>query len=185
MKPDEFNQFKNRLFVMYPGLQAWLHEHSPDMIETMQSWCRRLERYTAAECYGVLAAWEKSNDSPFKAYERDQLPAIVASIINKQRDAEAKRRETQSNRTQYEGTRQERAERMSSGTVLDSEMRKAVELGQPIHKRFLDGEITRDEYERQRDAIIDRCLGGKDEFEQIGGEGQATERSLVGGLADG
>lgn len=159
MTSEEFNTFKNRLFVMYPSVNDWLTKNSPDVLETMRSWFRRLERYTLLECFSVLEGWEQSNSDPFKAYERDQLPSIVASVIDKQRSKRAEREKNALDLAAYESAKRGRVGRVEQSGLLDSGMRRAVELGVPIHRRFLDGELTPGEYQTQLDAVINRELG--------------------------
>jgi hypothetical protein len=160
MSDDQFKIFIKRLFAMYPGLHAWLKDNSPDTAETLRSWRRRLSRYTLKECLGVLSQWEQSNREPFAAYQRDQVPSVVASVIAKQRDKSAKLRQQAGQRLEYNRSRDNRSEasKVASAGVMDSEMRRARDLGIPIHKKFKAGEITWDEYVTQRDKMLSEVL---------------------------
>ena len=164
MTLEEFNKLRELLWIEYPSLGEWIETKSPDPVKTLQSWFRRLEKYTLAECYGVLAVWERSNSAPFAAYERDQVPAIIGSVIDKQKDREAKAEREQRERQEREietnhylnvrRRNQRNAASIGNGTAMDSEMAQAVARCKPHHQRAKDGKITFAEYEAIRDGVL-------------------------------
>lgn len=159
MTDSEFLGWTKRLFVEYPSVWEWIQKNSPDPKGTQAHWRQQLRDYSAAECHAVLDAWATTSQHPFAAYERDKLPMIVRSVIDKRRDKQRKRERLAEQRREYEGVRRGGDPRQPTPTVLDSPMQAAVVECIPLHKRFLAGEIGEYEYERFRDAIIDRHLG--------------------------
>lgn len=165
MTDTEFSAWAKRLFIAYPSLWEWLQRNSPDHQETQRLWREQLRDYSAEECNAVLDEWQSGTRLPFEAYERDKVVLVVRSVIDKKRDKVRKAREQAERAKYYRETRERnaQAEPVGTSTLLDSEMRQAVIECVPIHRAYLDGEITRENYEAQRDVIIDKLLAPKGE----------------------
>ena len=152
MTSEEYDTFSHRLFVQFPSLTEWLERNSPAPQETHDLWEETLRPFRLDECLGVLAAWQQSSSAPFAAHERDQVAAIVASCVRKQREKHAKKHEQDSMRLAVEFNRRGGAYDVLRGDVG---MLEAFNKLQPLHKQMLDGEMSREDYE----AIEHETLG--------------------------
>ena len=152
MTNDEYNVWAKRLFVCFPSLEDWLQK-TTSPIETQKVWRRCLEPYSLAECMQVVDEWSTGAREPFAAYERDHVHLRVRARIEQDRDKQRRRDDTQQLVSPY-GRRGQQGSPVSLMSTMDGSTRAAVEEGGKQHKRLLDGEIDRFEYEQLREAIL-------------------------------
>lgn len=166
MTNEEFTTWSRKLFIAYPSLWEWLERNSPDTTATLEAWRDKLRSYTFDECIGVLSGWDRCSQHPFAAYERDQVPAIVRSVIDKQRDKARKREEQAAIAQDYREQRRRTDGRLDNAaghfSIMDSEMQAAYEEGIPLQKQLDEGEITKEEYRVRRAEIIEKHLGASE-----------------------
>lgn len=156
MTNDEFAKFATRLFISFPSLWEWLQSNSPDPKATQEVWRETLRPYTLAECLGVVSSWTSGKLDAFKAYERDQVHLMIRSICEASRDKVRKRKEMTDANRPYHDKRKATTEggQIGIGSFMDCAMVAAVKEGAIHHKRMLDGEITKSEYETLREEIL-------------------------------
>lgn len=156
MTNEEFVNFAKTLFVAFPSLWEWLQSNSPDPKATQEVWRETLRPYTLAECHVVLSSWTSGKLESFKAYERDQVHLMIRAICEASRDRQRKKQhQSEANRPYHDKRKATmQGEHVSTGSIMDSAMVAAVKEGAIQHKRLLDGEITRFEYETLREEIL-------------------------------
>lgn len=162
MNDQEFKQFTQRLFVQYPSLCGWLKNNSPDPAGTLKHWQRVLASCTLEECLNVLDGWEQTTEDPFGFNTRDKAANLIRSVLENRRDkerAKARQRKIAEEYKQKRGHPTTVNGPLPIGRHFDSAMWEAVEECKPLHQRHLTGELTRYEYETQRDEIIEKHLG--------------------------
>ena len=145
MTSTEFATFTRQLFIQYPSLSEWLLRSSPDPDATTAMWHETLSRYSLGECMAVLAYWRKAGQTPFNAYERDQVAIIIRSVIATNRDRLRKREEA-AERVEAKRYARRGATPFTALNV-DATMLAVYSKLRPLHRQMLDGEITRAEYE--------------------------------------
>lgn len=153
MTPEEFNVWRKQMFVQYPNVHEWLQDKSPDPPATMRHWCAVLERYTFDECMAVLDEWARIGNEPFKAYEREQIPFLVRSTAQRTRDREAKKQQLAIERHYRNAGRGESLADNLAEQFNRLGLKEAILELVPKHKQFLDGELSKEEYQRKLEAV--------------------------------
>lgn len=153
MNRDEFNTFTQRLFVQYPATWSWLKANSPDVSGTLESWFRRLGRFSLSDCLNVLETWEASNSEPWKAYDRENVPAVIASVIAKRESDAAKREATDQIAREANAARQRRGS-FDLTASFDSGMLQAYKELKPLWDQVCEGELSDSEYQEKKRVIL-------------------------------
>ena len=165
MDEEEFNVFQNRLFATYPATLAWLQDNSPDAAETLRSWHRRLKKYSLSDCLEVLANWEERNSEPWKAYDRENVPAVIASVIAKKYSDQFRRE--QARQMVEESARARNGRREATGFDLtasfDSQMLAAFNELKPAWDSHCKGELSAADYEEKKDRVLSERLAVRGE----------------------
>lgn len=159
MTNEEFAEFANRLFIAYPSLCEWLNRSSPDPIATQTLWRDTLRKCSLEECDAVLQKWQDSGQTPFEAYRRDQVAAIIRSVIFKDRDR-AKAQWTSWNEAflrRKQRRKNDEPQTLAMATSILAEDRGCLSAYQallPYRRELLAGTLAADAYE----AIAERIL---------------------------
>lgn len=151
MTDDEGKDFIRRLVIAFPAVDEIAKFNSPDLGATHRSWLKTLSRCTLAECDEVLDFWIASDYTPDKTDLRLPAHAIRATVMRKRdREQSQKRAEEDAQRARRRrGTFQEGINKRLGGDAVASVVRL-----RPIHKRMLDGEISRGEYQAVLEAEL-------------------------------
>ena len=150
MNQQEFDEWKDDFFVQYPSVWEWLLKNSPEPRKTLAVWFESLESYSLAECQQVLKDWRQSGAKAFEAYDRDNIPVVVRSTIERKRQKAAEQERTATERYYRKQGRGEGIVKRLEGLGL----RKAFERLRPFHKKLLDGELSPSEYEAAKSSIL-------------------------------
>ena len=152
MTDQEFERFVKRLFVSFPDLYEWLHNNSPDPLETQVVWFETLKTCSSEECLHVLSDWIEGRRPVFKAYERGQVALLIRQSVYFDRDKLAKRMDCHSKTADYAKTKRgEYRSAMEGVPGLGEIFRKGCELRQ----RMVDGEITEEQMRQEQWRLID------------------------------
>lgn len=167
MTPTEFKSWSERLFVAFPSLYEWLTRNSPNAGATLTLWRESLEGYSLEECDSVLRDWQTGIEVPFAAYDRDKLPLIVRSVVDKRRDKQRAQREQRERLEAYQGKRRGAMGGAESKIMTDPIYIRAREIMQPHYDARERGEITLDEYKRRFDETWDKLRAEEIEAEGL------------------
>lgn len=154
MSNAEWTAFTTRLFVEYPSLYTRL-ERTIDMEATLKHWRTKLSRFEACELNAVLDFWDRTNASPWDSFAVEQAVSVIANVATKARDRRTAKVEVEHIREagRKPRTMQDGAQ-VSAYDSFDSPMAAAYSKLRPIHKRFLDGEISHAEYFLAKDEAL-------------------------------
>ena len=153
MTEQEFSQWGTTFFARFPSVNEWLLRSSPEPAETLKYWRKILEPYTLEECSAVLDLWAGNGSKAFAAYDRDNIPLVVKSTIDKQRQKRIDREQVDRER-HYRRLGRSGDEAVAIVSTLDRlELKPAFLRLRPIHQKMLDGEITEAEYEQLKENI--------------------------------
>ena len=168
MTEVDFQTFAKRLFVQFPSLYEWLQRSSPDPVETQRLWRRTLANYSLADCLSVLDFWSESGQVPFAAYERDQVPQIIRSVIAKRHDAAAKKREQEAEASRRFDRGRNRDEGFKISFGGDTGCLSAFYELDPIYKAWKADKIDEYEYRERETEILERHIDLKPKREISG-----------------
>lgn len=168
MTDTQFDKFLSRLLIQFPSLNEWVERHSPDPVETKKLWRQTLSQCELAECLWVLSKWADGGLTPFAAYERDQVAVIIRSVVSRERGRVAAKREQAQIRLAKRaahGVKQvSGVDTVNQSSLMDGGMRSVYESMRPVHRRMLDGEISKIEYASIFDKAWD-AMRAKEESE--------------------
>lgn len=166
MSNDEFTTWARRLFVAFPSLWDWLQSNSPDPKETQAIWRQALLPYTAAECQSVVDRWSTGALEPFAAYERDKVHLLVRAVVEGDRSKAERRRRKAENQDYWLDEMARRRSVMGGERVGGAIVAALTDAGgglsslyeelRPHHRKFLDGEIDADDYDRIKQDVLAR-----------------------------
>ena len=154
MTEQEFSQWGTTFFARFPSVNEWLLRSSPEPAETLKYWRKILEPYALEECNAVLEGWAANGSKAFAAYDRDNIPLVVKSTIDKQRQKRIDREQVDRER-HYRRLGRSGDEAVAIVSTLDRlELKPAFLRLRPINQKMLDGEITEAEYEQMKENIL-------------------------------
>ena len=156
MSDADWAKFVTRLFVEYPSLHERLKRSAVDYVATIEHWRRKLSRFEASELNAVLDFWDTTQASPWDSFAVEQAVTIIANVASKARDRRSAKVEVEHIREagRKPRTMQDGAQ-VSAYDSFDSPMAAAYSKLRPIHKRFLDGEISHAEYFLAKDEALE------------------------------
>ena len=149
MTDEEFKTWTKRFFVRFPSVREWLNNSSPDPAETLRYWRAVLKAYSLDEAADVLDQWLASGSRAFEAYDRDNIPLVVKSTIDKQRQRQRDREQVNRERHYRNAARGDGSAPVAIVSTLSRNGLKDAYLRlRPLHQKLLDDELTEHEYAR-------------------------------------
>ena len=151
MTNEEFASFTSRLFTAFPCMWDWLQSNSPDPLGTQAIWRDTLRPYTANECLLVLESWVSGRRPAPKAYERSHVALMVKQSIEFDRDKQRQAAfASQSRESVLERRRAYQPTAMASPGLRDAYLH-----GRELIAKRDRGEITAEEFDREKQLLID------------------------------
>ena len=138
---------------------------------------RRLQRFSLADCVDVLDGWEANNSEPWKAYDRENVPAVIASVIAKKHSEQARREQAEQSAREINAVRHERGS-FDMTRSFDSGMLEAYKKLKPLWDQVCNDELDSGEYELRKREILDNM--GAVEHADRGEQGDDCEAVVSG-----
>jgi hypothetical protein len=86
MNRQEFNEFKERLFVAFPSFKLHVTSKSDNPVATLETWARTLSGVELEEADAVLNSWLDGSVEPPKAFELDYVAILIRSRVGFKRN---------------------------------------------------------------------------------------------------
>ncbi len=155
MTRAEFNTFIGHLFIQFPSLADRIERlRLPSGIEAdaiMDLWFQKLGRFTLGELRWILDDWNTRGVQPWDSYPIEQAVAVLYSTAQHRRDKHSRKQESE--KIQSAGRKPTNADGFKYSNFSVS-MRAAFESLRPVHRRWLDGEISETEWIEFKESVL-------------------------------
>ncbi len=142
MNREEWNTFKDKLFIAFPSFFAHINNRSPNPKATLETWFETLADVSFDEASAVIHEWQRGTIEPPKAFELDYIAIVIKARVGFKRSQESRYRTA---RTLYDEKQRAKHQREQFRQVMP-DMENAFLIASAARRRVLDREITEDEY---------------------------------------
>lgn len=149
MTESEAKELIRQIGIFFPAVDESLRFASEGGAATIKAWASLLQNYSSEEAYAVFEGWKTRVLDKF--YLKQPIQNMIAEI-NKRRDQAARTQEFDDERKAFYKHRNDDDRPFS----VDGDALAAIAEGQKVHRRYLDEQMTRYEYELQRDVILEK-----------------------------